>query len=315
MPQTRTHRARPQLEQLEDRQLLAGHITFNPSLGLVDVRGTRGNDRLTVSYDRAGDVVVRLDGHRHARFAPGEVQNVVFHGGGGHDRIVNHTAVPVRKAGPALDTRPDLPPAPPQVIPGGPPPYGDTFLDPAADGNSVESWSAPGRPVTVSVYLDPSTLTADEQARLEDAIATLNALHTGLTLFVTSNPNAEIYVIGRGASPDGLTLAQTTPTIGPVLGTLSDGKQVWQLTHAELDIYQDMPWWFGPTAPPAGSYLFDFRSTMEHELGHAVGLGHDSASYPVNDGYDVMNPVAGPGVARWTYSGNDVRELDMLYGG
>ena len=141
-----------------------------------------------------------------------------------------------------------------------------------------------------------------------------SGLHTGITLVPTSSPNAQIVVEGKPASANGLTLAETTPLIGTRLGTFSNGKQDYQLTHAEIDVFQDMPWWTGPGPVPIGSGLYDFRSTMEHELGHAVGLGGDDALYGINsDGHSVMACTLGAEVTRWSYSPNDIRELTYLY--
>jgi uncharacterized protein YkwD len=106
-----TSRARPQLEQLEDRQLLAGHIAFNPAQGIVNVQGTRRNDTVTVSMVAGNNVRVRLSGGGHALgFFPGsQVHEVVFQGNGGRDRIVNRTNIQVVQGGPSLDTRASVP--------------------------------------------------------------------------------------------------------------------------------------------------------------------------------------------------------------
>jgi uncharacterized protein YkwD len=89
--------ARLGIEQLEDRQLLAGSITFNPALGIVNVHGTRRNDTLIVSLNRAGNVRVVLSGGDHARgvFPGSQVREVAFQGGAGHSRVINRTSVPV----------------------------------------------------------------------------------------------------------------------------------------------------------------------------------------------------------------------------
>jgi hypothetical protein len=312
MAQTHTPRPRPQVEQLEERRLLTGNITFNPVLGVINVEGSPMHDRLTVAYTKAGDIRVKLTGGASDRavFTRALVKKLIYQGNRGRDEVLNFTTVPVQRVPPAPQTQPRLPATPP-----GPPPFQDDFLDPVGDGRSMESWSAPGRAARVSVFFDPKSLTADEVARLQDAVATLNGLHTGVTLVQTSSPKAQIVVEGKPTSPDGIILSETQPTIGTILGTFANGKKDYQLTHAEIDVFQDAGWWTGATPVPSGSFQYDFRSTMQHELGHAVGLDHDLASYPVNDGYDVMFPNASTGVARWTYSANDVRELDYLYGG
>ena len=53
------------LQQLEDRQLLSGNISFNPVAGVVSVKGTPGSDKLAISYARGNRVKVVLTGHLH----------------------------------------------------------------------------------------------------------------------------------------------------------------------------------------------------------------------------------------------------------
>jgi hypothetical protein len=312
MTQTHTTRPRPQVEQLEERRLLTGNITLDPLQGVVTIQGSPRHDRFVMAYTPDGNIRFRLTGGAQdlAFFPVDAVKKVIYQGNGGRDQIINRTTLPVQRILPATQTHPDVPPPP---VPVTPQQFQDHYLDPIGDGKSMESWSTPGRPARVSIFLDPKTLTADEIARLRDALGALNGLHSGLTLVQVSTPNAQIVVEGKPTSPDGLTLAETAPMIGARIGTFPNGKKDYQLTHVEIDVFQNMTWWFGPTGAPFGSGLYDFRSTMEHELGHAVGLDHDTASYPVNDGYDVMYPVASPGMPRWTYSANDVRELTYLY--
>jgi uncharacterized protein YkwD len=100
--------ARPQVEQLEDRRLLASHILFNPVLGVVTVQGTPRNDALVVSYAPGGTVLVRLTGgaRQTARVPASAVNQIVFHGNGGRDRVLDRTAVPVfTDASSAIDAR------------------------------------------------------------------------------------------------------------------------------------------------------------------------------------------------------------------
>jgi uncharacterized protein YkwD len=93
------------LENLEDRQLLAGHITFNGLQGVVDVQGSPRGDKVVVSFARGGNVKVQMTGGARgvAFFPRTQVQEVVVHGT--RDRIVNRTDIQVMEAGPALDAR------------------------------------------------------------------------------------------------------------------------------------------------------------------------------------------------------------------
>jgi uncharacterized protein YkwD len=85
------------LQQLEDRQLLSGNITFNPVAGMVSVKGTPGSDKLAISYAHHGNrvkVVLTGGAEATARFPRSEVTQIVFRGKGGRDRLINTTTIP-----------------------------------------------------------------------------------------------------------------------------------------------------------------------------------------------------------------------------
>src|SRR6516225_2449517 len=84
------------VERLEDRQLLASHIAFNPLTGVVTVNGTPHNDRVVVSYARGDRVRVALTGGASgvAVLPSSQVTEIVFNGRGGHDTLRNQTAIP-----------------------------------------------------------------------------------------------------------------------------------------------------------------------------------------------------------------------------
>ncbi|HJT76242.1 MAG TPA: hypothetical protein VJ739_03495, partial [Gemmataceae bacterium] len=97
MPRQSISRARPQVEQLEARDVPAGHITVNAATGLVNVLGTARNDSLTVSYGPRGTLNVSLTGgaRQTVHLRRSQVREIDFHGNGGYDRFLNRTAVPV----------------------------------------------------------------------------------------------------------------------------------------------------------------------------------------------------------------------------
>jgi uncharacterized protein YkwD len=96
MARTERRTVRPAVEGLEDRQLLAGHIAFDPGAGILAVSGTPHNDRLLVSY-RGNKIKVNLSGGGvTSRTAPrSRVREIVFYGNGGADSWWNTTRVPV----------------------------------------------------------------------------------------------------------------------------------------------------------------------------------------------------------------------------
>jgi uncharacterized protein YkwD len=119
MATNRTRSARPELEPLEDRQLLAAHIAFDALQGVVNVQGTPGFDRVVVSYGRHDTIKVSMSGRAHGlAFYPRPlVREVVFHSNGGRSALADRTQVPLVQVGPSpLDPRPN-PPAGPAAPP------------------------------------------------------------------------------------------------------------------------------------------------------------------------------------------------------
>ena len=105
----------------------------------------------------------------------------------------------------------------------------------------------------------------DELARIEDAVAGLDALLVPYSVQVTladASNSAQANVIintdftsASGSAADG------------VLGSESDA--------GKITILQGWDWYAGadPSAIAAGQY--DFQTVVTHELGHALGLGHN----------------------------------------
>src|SRR5262249_36759705 len=115
-------------------------------------------------------------------------------------------------------------------------------------------------------------LAADEQARIDAAVATLNAElgPDGVSLVEVSGASAAWATIH-------LTLAAGSDIGGAAQGVLgvTEGRDV-----------TIIPGWTSYLGGPAGigSAQYDFQTVVTHELGHALGLGHspDTASvmYP-----------------------------------
>jgi hypothetical protein len=100
MARTEKRTIRLEVEALEDRQLLAGHISFDPGTRILEVNGTPRNDRLVVTY-RGNKIKVNLTGGTVAsRTAPrSRVKEIVFFGNGGNDTWLNWTRVPIINGG------------------------------------------------------------------------------------------------------------------------------------------------------------------------------------------------------------------------
>ena len=100
---------RPQLESLEDRQLLTATATL--STHILTIQGTPQADRVFVQKDSglhfpgtpAPQVWVRVYDHGKliGKYAPSQVSKIVFHGGAGDDYFDNRTNINCKAYGEA----------------------------------------------------------------------------------------------------------------------------------------------------------------------------------------------------------------------
>jgi hypothetical protein len=192
-------------------------------------------------------------------------------------------------------------------------PFHEAFFG-TGDGQSVFSWGPPGVRETVSVFVDPSTLTPDQVRVFGVAMATWDAQSPGLQFVAAPSAATAQVTVGGAPMMDASTLAQTTPYDGGVIGTLPDGLAVRKFARAVITFYQGWPWWVSEAPPDPSGY--DFLSLALHELGHAAGLGEDNTGfYPgTNDGLSIEYQYYVPGERRVTFDPNMVQELAELYG-
>jgi uncharacterized protein YkwD len=86
---------RLQVEQLEDRRLLAGGLFFNAPSGLLTIRATPFNDVAQVTAAANQLQVSITGGINQARTFPlASVTSIVFYGNAGNDRFVNNSKLP-----------------------------------------------------------------------------------------------------------------------------------------------------------------------------------------------------------------------------
>jgi CSLREA domain-containing protein len=134
--------------------------------------------------------------------------------------------------------------------------------DGASDTSGIANTLLAGN---LSVYInDPSGLfTADELARIQDAINTWDALLVlyNVTITEVSDPNLANLVIDTS----------TTSACG---GADSGVLGCYDSTTEEITLIQGWSWYAGSDPGAVGSSQYDFETTALHELGHALGLGH-----------------------------------------
>jgi hypothetical protein len=117
------------------------------------------------------------------------------------------------------------------------------------------------------VYInDPSGLfTADELARIQDAIDNWDALLAPYNVTITevSDPTVANLVIDTGTTS--------------VCGGASDGVLgCFNGANSEITLIQGWNWYAGGDPTQVGADQYDFETTVTHELGHALGLGHSA---------------------------------------
>jgi hypothetical protein len=133
----------------------------------------------------------------------------------------------------------------------------------------------------MTVYVDNSAgdFTADELARVEDAIAAINSTVNQYGVNLT-----EVTDIG---------LANIVVHIGTTsaVGGYADGVLGCETDDGDITLILGWNWYAGADASSVGSNQYDFQTIVTHEVGHALGLSHSA------DASSVMYATLGTGEA------------------
>jgi hypothetical protein len=134
--------------------------------------------------------------------------------------------------------------------------------DGASDTSGIANTLLAGN-LTAYVNDPGGTFTADELDRIQDAIDTWDALLVPYNVTITevSDPSLANLVIDIGS---------TSACGGASTGVLG----CYDSTNDEITILQDWSWYAGADASAIGAGQYDFETTVIHELGHALALGH-----------------------------------------
>jgi hypothetical protein len=116
----------------------------------------------------------------------------------------------------------------------------------------------------LTVYINDPTglLTADELARIQDAVNAWNAILAPYNVTITevSDPTLANIVI------DTSTTSACGGAASGVLGCYNE-------PNGEITLVQGWNWYAGADPAQIGTSQYDFETTVLHELGHALGLG------------------------------------------
>ncbi len=149
-------------------------------------------------------------------------------------------------------------------------------------------------PEDLAVYVDNSNsdLTADELARIQEAVASANAV----------------------IEPYGATIAEVTdPTLADVtlnmdttsaVGGYADGVLGCTTDAGQITLINGWNFYAGSDATQIGSDQYDFETAVTHELGHAFGLGHST------DSTSVMYATLNTGTVNRTLTTADLNVAD-----
>jgi hypothetical protein len=143
------------------------------------------------------------------------------------------------------------------------------------------------------IYVDNAdgAFTPAALSRIDSAIAGMNALLGAHSVFVSLVPSIDQANVVLDVDP-------TTPLGGANNGVLgyfaeSDGRGM-------ITLVQGWNWYAGEDPANVGASQFDFQTIVTHELGHALGLGHNDNSS------SVMHDELSSGTARRTITQSDL---------
>jgi hypothetical protein len=138
----------------------------------------------------------------------------------------------------------------------------------AAESGGSDSGSTVGGLLAGDIELyvsDPSgLLTADEQARIQDAINAVDQLVSpyGAGILETTDSTQADVVLDTGSTS--------------AVGGYTDGILACYSPTGEITLLQGWNWYAGADPTQVGTGQYDFETVVLHELGHALGLGEGS---------------------------------------
>jgi hypothetical protein len=145
----------------------------------------------------------------------------------------------------------------------------------AADGSAAtgEDSSLAGQLLSSDlwIYVDNTNglLSADDLARLQDAIDGLNTLLAPYDVTINQVDRADMALANLV-----IDIGTTSANGGVADGVL--GSETSSPGSSEITLIQGWNWYAGANPSAIGSGQYDFQTIVTHEIGHALGLGHNT---------------------------------------
>jgi hypothetical protein len=157
---------------------------------------------------------------------------------------------------------------------------GNLIADSGGAGSSASAGALLAGDLTLYVDNSSGAFTADELARVDDAVAALN--------LVVGPYGATLVEVGAADSTTASVVVHIAATCA--LGGAADG--VLGCEDGDITLISGWDWFSGANPAAVGAGQYDFETIVLHELGHALGLGHSA------DDTSVMYATLAAGVAR-----------------
>jgi hypothetical protein len=157
----------------------------------------------------------------------------------------------------------------------------DSGLVSAGSGSGIGGAAVALLAGNIELYVDNSggNFSADELARIEDAIQSTNAVVGAYGAYITevTDPTEANFVLD----------SNTTSAVGG----FADGVLGCTADTGEITVILGWNWYAGSDNTAVGPDQYDFQTVVTHELGHALGLGHSATEG------SVMYATLAPGTA------------------
>lgn len=148
---------------------------------------------------------------------------------------------------------------------------------------TLSGWKWPNHKATYKITSNFGNQGPGWKQRALDAITNWNAVKSSAFSFESKSSSNNI-IDASSQSCGNTCLAETTPSY--------NGSTMTKFV-LKINVYQGFAFYDGSQAPTVPSNYYDLRSTMRHELGHALGLDHSGTGDAC-----LMSTQTRPGVER-----------------